>query len=251
MKFTLEGCMSKIIKLYHGSENIIEKPLFGKGKPYNDYGLGFYCTKDKDLACEWAVSEDKSGYANEYEIDLTGLKILNLNKVQYPILTWLTVLIQNRTFDSYTQVQSSAKNYLIKSYNINYQDYDIIIGYRADDSYFQFAKAFLNSAISYKTLTNSMLLGELGNQYVIKSQEAFSRINFLQSTEATADIWYQKKIEREEKAKGLYANSKLEQIKNNDILLGDIIRGRLNDNDKEILRQGISSISSRSSRSDD
>ena len=61
---------------------------------------------------------------------------------------------------------------------------------------------------------------ELGNQYVVKSQEAFSRINFLQSTEATADIWYQKKIEREEKAKGLYANSKLEQIKNNTLAKG-------------------------------
>ena len=30
--------------LYHGSKDIIEKPIYGQGKKYNDYGLGFYCT---------------------------------------------------------------------------------------------------------------------------------------------------------------------------------------------------------------
>lgn len=28
------------MKLYHGSENIIEKPVYGKGARYNDYGKG-------------------------------------------------------------------------------------------------------------------------------------------------------------------------------------------------------------------
>ena len=35
--------MSKLT-IYHGSPEIIEKPQFGKGKTYNDYGRGFYCT---------------------------------------------------------------------------------------------------------------------------------------------------------------------------------------------------------------
>ena len=42
-------------KLYHGSVNIIEKPLFGYGKPYNDYGLGFYCTDSLEMAKEWGL----------------------------------------------------------------------------------------------------------------------------------------------------------------------------------------------------
>ena len=33
-----------IKQIYHGSSNIIERHLFGYGKPYNDYGLGFYST---------------------------------------------------------------------------------------------------------------------------------------------------------------------------------------------------------------
>lgn len=35
--------MSRLI-LYHGSASIIEHPVFGKGKAYNDYEKGFYCT---------------------------------------------------------------------------------------------------------------------------------------------------------------------------------------------------------------
>ena len=40
------------MKIFHGSENRIEKPEYGKGKPYNDYGLGFYCTEDIEMAME-------------------------------------------------------------------------------------------------------------------------------------------------------------------------------------------------------
>ena len=66
-------------RIYHGSTNIIEKPTFGIGKVRNDYGLGFYCTEDINLAKEWGVSRDKNGYANIYEINDDELTILNLN----------------------------------------------------------------------------------------------------------------------------------------------------------------------------
>ncbi len=42
--------------VYHGSEFVIEKPLFGYGKRTNDYGQGFYCTADRALAAEWSVT---------------------------------------------------------------------------------------------------------------------------------------------------------------------------------------------------
>ena len=55
--------MSKII-LYHGSNEKIERPIFGKGKVYNDYGQGFYCTEHIELAKEWACNEGVDGFAN-------------------------------------------------------------------------------------------------------------------------------------------------------------------------------------------
>ena len=40
--------------IYHGSQQIIETPKFGIGRKYNDYGQGFYCTENIELAKEWA-----------------------------------------------------------------------------------------------------------------------------------------------------------------------------------------------------
>ena len=65
--------------LYHGSTKVIEQPILGLGNPKNDYGLGFYCTENLELAKEWASTERSDGFANSYEIDLDGLNILHLN----------------------------------------------------------------------------------------------------------------------------------------------------------------------------
>ena len=139
-----------IKKIYHGSSNIIKKPLFGYGKPYNDYGLGFYCTENLEMAKEWAVGKEQDGYANCYEIECENLKILNLNDPEYCILHWLTILLQNREFDIPSALALCAKEYLIKNFSIDYKGYDAIIGYRADDSYFSFAQDFINNTISYQ-----------------------------------------------------------------------------------------------------
>ena len=68
--------MKKI--LYHGSEFLIEKPEFGKGARHNDYGRGFYCTENIELAREWACAQHKNGYVNIYELDMEGLKVLQI-----------------------------------------------------------------------------------------------------------------------------------------------------------------------------
>ena len=53
--------------LYHGSKLIIKNPTYGKGNPENDYGLGFYCTRDPELAKEWACAEEDDGFADDVE----------------------------------------------------------------------------------------------------------------------------------------------------------------------------------------
>ena len=64
--------------LYHGSEKIIENPVYGKGNIRNDYGRGFYCTESEELAKEWACSNNKNGFANKYELNMEGLNVLYL-----------------------------------------------------------------------------------------------------------------------------------------------------------------------------
>ena len=56
-------------EIYHGSRNIIETPVWGLDKQYNDYGLGFYCTDIIDLAKEWGVDRSLNGYANKYVVE--------------------------------------------------------------------------------------------------------------------------------------------------------------------------------------
>ena len=43
--------MSKI-ELLHGSDHVIVKPDFHLGKTNNDYGRGFYCTRELPMAMD-------------------------------------------------------------------------------------------------------------------------------------------------------------------------------------------------------
>ena len=63
-------------KLFHGSQSIIKAPVWGQGKRYNDYGLGFYCTDSLEMAKEWGVGKGRNGFANCYEINCEGLPSL-------------------------------------------------------------------------------------------------------------------------------------------------------------------------------
>lgn len=166
--------MSEVIKLYHGSEKIVQKPLYNYGKSDNDYGRGFYCTKDVELAKEWACQKDKDGFVNSYSLDASGLNILYLNSKKYSVLHWLSILVHNREVDDLENRE--AVEFLKKNYSIDTSKFDLIVGYRADDSYFTFARDFINDAITIQSLTKAMRLGKLVLQVMVKSEEAFNRL---------------------------------------------------------------------------
>lgn len=209
--------------IYHGSKDIIEKPEYGKGRPYNDYGLGFYCTDTIDMAKEWGVSKTADGYANIYEIDMKGLSVLDLNDESYTILHWLAVLLENREFDIPSALALEAKEYILANFKVNYKDYDIIIGYRADDSYFSFAQDFINGTISYRQLCNAMRLGNLGQQFVLKSKEAFERITFKGYEIAENSVWYVKKQSRDKTARREYFDVERNKRQRGDIYITQIM----------------------------
>ena len=221
-------------KLYHGSENIIQRPQYGFGKKYNDYGLGFYCTEHMDMAKEWGVSLDKNGYANCYELECEGLEILNLNDEKYCILHWLTILLENRTFDIPSALALEAKDYLTKNFSVDYEKYDAIIGYRADDSYFSFAQDFINGAISYRQLNRAMHLGKLGQQFVLKSEMCFERIQFLGYELAESSEWYSKKMLRDRTARREYFDVERNKRERGDIYIAQIIDEEMKTDDLRI-----------------
>ena len=223
-----------ILKLYHGSDHIISAPEYGVGKSWNDYGKGFYCTESIELAKEWACSEEnKNGYANAYTIDTEGLTLLNLSDEKYNILNWLAILLQNRVFDLSLPMSIRARDYIIENFNVDTKNADIIIGYRADDSYFSFAKDFVNNSINLDQLSNAMRLGKLGEQVVIMSKKAFDRLVYIEDeTEfADADVYYPKRVKRDEEAKKQYLDTERFEIDLNGLFINDIIRRKMTNED--------------------
>ena len=159
--------------VYHGSDHIIEKPVYHGSKRTNDYGYGFYTTESIELAKEWACSDQRNGFANIYDFNPEGLSVLHLNSPEYNILNWLAILTKYRSYWQNGSIAEEAKNYLQQHFFVDPAPYDVIIGYRADDSYFTFAQDFVAGAISLKKLSEAMRLGKLGEQIVLKSEKAF------------------------------------------------------------------------------
>ena len=209
--------------LYHGFNNIIKQPFLGGGKVFNDYGQGFYCTDKIELAKEWACTEEISAYVNKYELDTRGLKVLDLTKKEYSILNWLALLLKYRKIRITTPIMKRGMEWVTEHFNVDISEYDLIIGYRADDSYFSFARAFINNQISLKQLEYAMDLGELGIQYVLKSEKAFQVLSFVDYEIVDRDIYYTKRKRRDEEARRAYM-SELEHEAEDGIFVRDLMK---------------------------
>lgn len=123
-----------------------------------------------------------------------------------------------------------GREYLIENYLPEFCDFNDIIGYRVDDSYFSFAHSFLTNTISLKQLGNAMYLRELDEQFVLKSEKAFDAIRFIDYTIAYNSEYYAKRKARDNKARIAYYKQ-LEEGDLNGIFMMDIIREEIKSND--------------------
>lgn len=220
--------------LYHGSASIVGQPEFSTGTRHNDYGRGFYCTKSIDLAKEWAVAENRDGYINKYSIDLHGLKVLDLQKKGFTALHWVTLLLQNRVFTLKNDIIKAGKEYLIEHFSLPVNEYDIIKGYRGDDSYFAYAEGFLNNMISYQSLSTALKVCNLGEQVVLMSEKAFMQLKFAGYELVDSATWYPARKARNEFACLKFLSSRCGAFVPDDIYLVDIIRGGIEPDDPRL-----------------
>lgn len=229
--------MDSALTLYHGSQFIIEQPVFGKGNRLNDYGLGFYCTESLELAKEWACSSVQNGYANRYTFYPSSLSILNLSDGNYHILNWLSILLMNRKFNVSSDIAAQGKAYLVSHFLPPYTQYDVIIGYRADDSYFSFASAFLNNTISLEQLERAMFLGKLGEQIVLKSKAAFAQLHYEESILAEQSVYYPKRMDRDHAARAEFRSQRSAKPVRDAVYMLDILREEWTDDDARLQRR--------------
>ena len=225
-----------MLSLYHGSEKIIDNPFFGGSKDNNDYGNGFYCSENADLAREWSVNENRDGFLNHYELNEEGLSVLRLNGGEYTILHWLAILLENRRFQITSALAREAKRYILAEFSVPYHDADILIGYRADDSYFSFASDFLNGTISLRQLEKAMYLGKLGEQVVLKSEESYRHIRFLTYEPVDSALWFPKKEKRDHVARHQYFSQDRDGWQRGELYMPRILDEEIRQDDTRIQR---------------
>ncbi len=220
--------------VFHGAEHIVEHPVFHGGKKSNDYGYGFYTTESLELAKEWACARNRDGFANRYELTMDDLSVLNLNSSDYNILNWLAILTRYRSYWQDGSIAEAAKNYLQEHFFVDPSPYDIIIGYRADDSYFSFAQDFVSGVISLHKLSEAMRLGKLGEQIVLKSEKSYKHLHFLDAEAVEAGMWYEKKVVRDREARRAYRRSKVIADDISELYMLDIMREGITNGDSRL-----------------
>ena len=207
---------------YYGADRKVEKPIYNysESNPSNDYGIGFYLTKEKDKAELWASQFDE-GYCIKYEFDMKDLKVLYLNSnTKEEIMLWISILVNNRFSKEEIENNKETIEWLNSHYHVNLDEYDVIVGYRADDSYFLYSRDFVSNDLSIDALSKAMKLGKLGLQYCLKSEKVFKKIKTLEykKIEKNNDYAvYREKIRQE------YIQTKENDDIHNDRLL-DIMR---------------------------
>ena len=227
--------MNNKLTIYHGSQQIVQVPQYGVGKTYNDYGQGFYCTENIELAKEWACPIKNDGYSNQYEMDLDGLNVMHLTQGKFNILNWLAILLKNRVFDINSTVGNTVMDYLLTHFLPDTSNVDVMIGYRADDSYFSFAEDFVNNTISLRDLSAAMQLGTLGEQIVLLSPKAFNQIKFVKFEVADYREYYFKRSQRDQNARADYKSRKKDLVTlKQDIFALDIIREDMKHDDPRL-----------------
>jgi len=226
-----------LITLLHGTDHVIKKPEYRLGKETNDYGKGFYCTLLPEMAKEWACKQNTDGLINEYTFDDTGLSVLNLLDGRHTVLNWIALLLKHRTFTVNSEIAQDARDYITDNFSTDTSSNDVIIGYRADDSYFSYAQSFIHNALPLRSLAKALQLGKLGEQTALVSERAFERIRFVRAEPVEKEIYYPKFLARDTQAREEYRlEIKKSKTYKDDIFVMDILRGDVKSDDPRIQR---------------
>lgn len=190
-----------MIKVFHGSDHILKQPLYMGGKADNDYGNGFYTTEYEDRAGSWAAlnGNPEKSVVNVYDLDIDSLKILDLN--EYGVLAWIAEVAANRGTNQ--EAASIVGKRIVRLYRVDASEYDLIKGYRADDSYTQVVEAFLMNQVNTYEVERLFYKGNLGNQIFLKSKKAFESIKWIDAYEVTlleedkkADLYARREVNK-------------------------------------------------------
>lgn len=166
----METSNKKLI-VYHGTTSLIDVIDVTKGKPYKDFGRGFYVTESKSHATTLALRNKRienerfgktyKAYIYTYELNLSDLSGYNIKEFSNADYNWLQFVIANRRLQNHTH------------------DYDVVIGPTANDDTMVVINAYLDALYgeigqedALRTLLRNIMPGKLPGQIFFSNNNA-------------------------------------------------------------------------------
>ena len=151
------------------------------------------------------------------------------------MLNWIAVLLANRTFDLDTEIAREVRDYLVANFMPPIAKADVVIGYRADDSYFNYADSFVNNALSVRRLGEAMRLGRLGVQVALRTERAMAKLSYQGAEEVPWERYRPRYVARDSSARAEWRESvRRGTVAADDIFAVDIIRKEVKNGDPRI-----------------
>ena len=149
------------MKVYHGSDSIVENPEIRISKFNKDFYFGFYCTVFKQQAARWATRYSLTGYINEY--DYSPDKTLKTKTFNTTDDQWLDFIIDCR----------SGKKH----------SFDIVEGPMADDTIYNYLQDYLEGNITRAAFFELAKFKKPTHQISFHTASALATLKFIKATE--------------------------------------------------------------------
>ena len=158
------------MKLYHGSTEVIKKPMVIDTQRLLDFGMGFYTTSNVEQADNWARIkrrrniESKSCFVSVYDFDDKILisSELKVKKFASANEEWLDFVVANRR-------------------GLIEHNYDIVIGAVANDTLYQTLTLYESGILTKEETILRLKTHLLFDQVSFHNEKALSFLKFLNS----------------------------------------------------------------------
>lgn len=157
------------MRLYHGSNVVIESINLAMCRPYKDFGKGFYLTDIEEQAKQMAKRVSRiyggSPVINTFEIQDDFRKISDIKIKDFGIQTteeWAKFVMNNRNRTVTDEVSTLCNKD---------NKFDIVIGPVADDNMALLFRQYENEIIDFETLLKGMIYKKTSSQYSFHTEK--------------------------------------------------------------------------------
>ena len=172
-----------LVKVYHGSLNVVPNPEIRPVDRALDFGVGFYVTSYYEQAKEWAIKKGlhygQPACVNEYVLNLSNLSV---KKFKGTSGAWLDFSSTHRNPASYLNIQNTG--YFAPNYANGHHEYDVVYGEMADDRVYQVIELYRvgdekGTKLSKEEAITMLKFYKLTDQYLLHTTKAISQLQFI------------------------------------------------------------------------